>query len=1054
MIKSLIISSCLLFYSSCSRSIKISDENDWENPEVFEVNKMEPRSSFFTFENENFAISNNLESSKFIQLLNGIWKFKFSENINLRSKEFYKIGFDHSGWNDISVPGHWELQGYSDPIYRKDDYLFTVKPPYIDKEKNYVGNYIKYIDIDAIYNNRNTYISFDGVSSAFYLWINGNFIGYSQSSKNQTVFDITDQIKKGINKIAIEVFRFSDGSYLENQDTWHLSGIDRDVYIFSRPKIYISDYNINSSLDSSYLHGVLGGTIKIKNNFKQMLSNDLSINLKVSDLKNSIFDTTINFSCLKDTTLVINHHIKNIKSWSAEKPNLYSLTISLNGSQNKVLEVINKKIGFRTVKIKDGFLTVNGKQITIRGVNRSEWDPINGRVISQSLMVKDIRLMKENNINSVRSPHCPNQNIWYDLCDKYGLYVFDEANIATEGLINHPREQSIINNNILWQKQWMDRGIRMVESNKNHSSIIAWSIGNNAGNDKNSRKLYEWIKKKDSTRVVLHQSNFKTSISDLYYPKYKDLNFIKSYSHDKPLSSLILSEYMHSRGNSLGGLKDYWEIINSDSMLQGGFLWSLIDQTIKAEDSNGDFYWAYGGDLSSYENNDSNFCSSGVLDANRKPHPQLHELKKVYQPIKFEAYDLRNGVIKIKNLYDFSKLDHLKINYKISSNNQKIIGGLFETIELNPGEEKTLIFNLYSLFPQANVEYFLKVEAILNKDFGLLKKGHVVAWDQFLIPIKKNSLAVQRGQEPSLDFYEKNDSLLIIGEKFKIIFDKTSGLLSQYNYLNQNLIVAPIKPNFWRAMTDNDLNADIQNSSIYWKNLEDHLSLTRLFKIVDSTSIKLFIDFTDIDKKINLNTKYEIFGNGLVQVSLAMKNTVENLPVLPRFGVQVELDKGFKNLNWFGRGPHESYWDRKSSASVGYYYGNIYEQTHKYTRPQESGNKTDVRWLSLSNKDVGIMIIGDPLFESSIFNFPYSDLFFNSEENKHGELDIIKQNVLNLNIDLHQMGVGGGNNSGDLPLKQYQLSLEKSSLLFEYNILPFSSKVKPANIAKKHNNNH
>ena len=1047
MIRSIITYSCLvLFYLSCSRSIKISDRNDWENPEIFEINKMEPRSSFFAFENEGLANNNNLKSSKFIQLLNGIWKFEFSKSINLRSKEFYKIGYDHSGWDDITVPGHWELQGFSDPIYKKEGYMFPVRPPYIDEEKNSVGSYIKYVNIDAVYNNRNTYISFDGVSSAFYIWINGNFIGYSQASKNQSIFDITDEIKKGVNKIAIEVFKFSDGSYLENQNTWQLSGIDRNVYIFSRPKIHISDYNINPSLDSNYVHGILSGTIKIKNNFKQILSDDLSLNLKISDSKSTIFDTIVEFSCLKDTLILFNHSIKEVRSWSAEEPHLYSLTIILGTTQNKILEVINKKIGFRTVEIKNGVLTVNGNYIKVRGISRNEWAPIYGRVIDESLMIKDIKLMKENNINSVRSSYYPNQNIWYDLCDEYGLYVFDEANIAIEGLASHPRGKSIISDNASWQKQWLDRGIRMVESRKNHCSVITWSIGNNTENGVNSKKLYEWIKKRDSSRPVLNQSNFKNSISDIYYPKYKDLNFIKSYSDDNPATSLILSEYMHATGNSLGGLADFWDIINSDSLIQGGFISSLVDHTIKTKNTSDD--------LSIYNNNDSNLSYSGVLDADRKPHPHMYELKKVYQPIKFEPYDLKNGLIKIKNLYDFLRLDHLEINYKISSNNLEIMNGSFGKIGLNPKEEKTLIFNLYSLFPQPNIEYFLKVEAILNKDLGLLKKGHMVAWEQFLIPIKKNSLALREGKPDSLKSYDKNDSLIIVGKDFRIIFDKLSGLLSGYNYLNKNLITSPVKPNFWRAMTDNDLSADIQNSSIYWKDIEDSLLLTRFFKIIDSTSIKLFIDFADINDNFILNTRYEIFGDGLIHSNLLIKSQIEDLPILPRFGVQMSLDKSFKNLHWFGRGPHESYWDRKSSAPVDYYYGGIDDQIHTYSRLQESGNKTDIRWLSLNNKDIGLMIFGNPLFEGSTFNFPYSDLFFSSENNKRGNLDIIKLGNVHLNIDFHQMGVGGSSNWGDLPLEKYQLSLDKSNLMFKYSILPFSAKNKPINVAKKIINNN
>ena len=996
---------------------KTHEMNDhWEDQTVFQINREEPRAHFFPFESEALALKNDKSLSNYFQSLNGEWKFHFAKDPTQKATGFEQVDYEVSHWDDITVPGHWEMQGWSVPIYLDEEYPFPPDPPFVPHDYNTVGSYVKTFELNELWNNRDIFIHFGGVRSAFYFWLNGEFVGYSQGSKTPAVFNITDKVMSGENKVAVQVYRFSDGSYLEGQDTWRVSGLERDVYLYAVSKTRIADFFVKAELNDDLKSGYFSLDIDFLQDDET--AEEITTKAVLTGSSETLFDSTavVKKSILFET--VIDH----VNPWSAEDPYLYNLQIYLYNSQEEVIESFTQQVGFKRVEIIDGNLLVNGKAIMFRGVNRHEWDPVRGRSITEETMIKDIQLMKENNINAVRTSHYPNQERWYELCNEYGLYVIDEANIEAHGMQFHEKSYGHIANDSTWTAQWIDRGKRMVERDKNQPCIIMWSMGNEAGDGTNFVKLYDWIKARDNTRPVVYQPAWYERHTDVVFPMYKNIEFISDYASKKTEKPLILCEYAHAMGNSVGNLQDYWDTFEKYKALQGGFIWDWVDQVILKTDENGTDYWAYGGDFGTeFAENDSNFCANGLIAADRTINPHMHEVKKVYQPVKFEADNLSHGRIKVTNRYDFVDLNHLDFEWFVKGNDKTISSGKMGKLDLMAGESQKLTFSLSGIIPEPGVEYFLMIRAKTNQNHPLISKGHIVAWEQFQLPISRELTTTPLTDMPII-ILNTDAGIEVHGKAFYVLFNRATGQIKQYIYNGIEIFINPIEANFWRAPNDNDLGNGMPKRTRLWKNVNDSLKT----EVISSEVIDGFarVVFKSSYPSINLNliSVYQVYGNGIINIDNKYSMADTSLPEIPRIGIKMSLPGDFDEVTWFGRGPHESYIDRKTSAAVGLYHGSVWDQTFQYVRPQETGNKTDVRWMALSNGKIGLMVKGSPTFDGSVHQYPYEDLDYVPRGQKHGKLNLQQKDQVDWLIDLKQMGVGGDNSWGARPHDQYTLS--------------------------------
>ena len=1013
---------------------KYEMDDYWEDQTIFQINREEARSNFFPFESKELALKNDKSLSKYYHSLNGQWKFHFAKNPLQKAIGFEKIDHDISSWENIQVPGHWEMQGWSVPIYLDEEYPFPPNPPFVPHDYNTVGSYVKTFESKKLWNNKDIFIHFGGVRSAFYLWLNGEFIGYSQGSKTPAEFDITNKIIMGENRIAVQVYRFSDGSYLEGQDTWRVSGLERDVYLYAVSKARITDFFVKAELNDDFKSGYFSLDIDYLKD--DQVTEEKTIKVVLTDSSKILFDSTV----AAKKSIFFESVIDQVNPWSAEKPYLYNLQISLVNSQKEIIEIFNQKVGFKRVEIQDGNLLVNGRPIRFRGVNRHEWDPVYGRSISEESMVEDIKLMKQHNINAVRTSHYPNQERWYELCNEYGLYVIDEANIEAHGMQFHEKSYGYIANDSTWTAQWIDRGKRMVERDKNQPSIIMWSMGNEAGDGENFVKLYDWMKSRDDSRPVVYQPAWYERHTDVVFPMYKNIEFISEYAEKGLDRPLILCEFAHAMGNSVGNLKDYWDTFEKYDALQGGFIWDWVDQTILKEDRNGIEYWAYGGDFGEeFSENDSNFCANGLVAADRSLNPHIHEVKKVFQPIKFSFVSTRDSQSKIKiiNQYDFIGSDHLEFSWSVMGNGKSFKSGMINKIKLAPNESQLVNID-HPFKPRPGTEYFLTVQAHTNRPDSLVPKGHLIAWDQFELPSNDINTSVIHSEKNKLSYKEHKGDIEIYGNDFKITFSKQNGQLSKYLYKGNNFLKSGLEPYFWRAPTDNDLGNRMQKRTSIWRNAGRELKIKEVTHSIENNVVSIQVLSGHGSTKTELKTNYSIFGNGSMKVNHDLLSTHPQNPEIPRFGMRMSLTGNFTYLNWYGRGPHESYWDRKSSAAIGYYSGNVWEQTFPYVRPQETGNKTDVRWMAVSNGDIGIMIKGSPVFDGSIHQYPYEDLDHVPHGQKHGKLDLRPKDQIDWLIDYKQMGVGGDNSWGATPHSQYILN--PSPISFSFTLIPFDNK--------------
>ncbi|NVM34280.1 MAG: DUF4981 domain-containing protein [Candidatus Lokiarchaeota archaeon] len=973
------------------------------------------------------ALSGKFESSTFFSSLNGNWKFHWVKKPSERPVDFYQEYYDDSQWGEIPVPSNWQMYNYGIPIYTDSKYPYSIKRkniPSIDHEYNPVGSYRVEFTIPLEWNEREIFIHFDGVKSAFYIWMNGKKVGYSQGSMTPAEFNITNFLQKGNNLLAVEVYRWSDGSYLEDQDMWRFSGIYRDVYLYSTPKIHIRDFYIFSDFDEKYNNALLIIRAKVHNYTADQFLNYL-IEFKLLDNKNNVIGSnplkvkTFSLENNEEIIIEIETKVENPHKWSAENPYLYKVLIVLKNPNGEILEVEQCRFGFRKIEIKNSQIYINGASTIFKGVNRHEHDPDHGRAIPFSRMVQDIKILKQNNINAIRASHYPNHPKWYDLCDEFGIYVMDEANVESHGL-----HRKLPKSDPKWTKAVVDRMVRMVERDKNHPCIFMWSLGNEAGFGKNFKKMKEATIQIDSTRPIHYEGDPKLKVSDVFSSMYTTVDQLEKsgqlkrvrrfyvlkkispkYYKDKPR---ILCEYEHAMGNSLGNFQEFMDIFERYDNCIGGFIWDFVDQGIRKFAEDGKEFWAYGGDYGD-EPNDNNFCCNGIVLPDRSPNPSLFEVKKVYQSVKVYPVDLIKGLIEIHNKYNHINSDFLNITWELTANGDKIQEGEVPPIVLNPGEKKQLKISFEKPRLQANTEYFLLVKFSLLEDTLWAKKGYIVAWDQFKIPFKTPELPlIDITSILPLDFNKTADFFIIKGTNFRIVFNQKNGNLDSYEYNGIKLISSPLIPNFWRVPIDNDLNV-LKNIPFYkennvyrWKSATNKRKVRNIIvEQINSFYIQITVLFKIPYSKTHQEIIYNIYGTG----EIIIENSFTPRKDIVRFGMQMSMAKEFNKITWFGRGPHETMFDRKTGAVIGIYSGFVEDLIHNYVRPQENGNRTDVRWVAFTNKEgFGFYIsdIGGTKLNFSAWPYTLEDL----EKAKHiNELPI--RDKITINIDYKQKGVGG-----------------------------------------------
>ena len=1019
----------------------------WQNTDIVQINREMPRASFFSYPETQLALIDKKEEAPNYLSLNGTWKFTYSDNPAERPEKFYKTNFNTKRWADIEVPGNWELQGFGIPIYVNKTYEWTENPmpPAVPIDHNPVGSYRREFQVPADWIGKDILIHLGAVKSAFHIWVNGEYVGYSQGSKTPAEFNLSKVLVEGTNSIALEVYRWSDGSWLECQDFWRISGIERDVYLEARPALQVKDFFCRAQLINNYTDGFMELDLKVAN----LTENDEEVKMKVKLMERgkeiSFWEDEL-FAVIRAGTSASMHTsgaMGAVAPWSAESPSLYRLLLELYNSKGELTEVVTTLTGFRSVEIVNGQLRVNGKAILLKGVNRHEHDPVSGHVISRESMLEDIRLMKENNINSVRTCHYPDDPYWYRLCDEYGLYVIDEANIESHGMGYDP--DKTLGNNPIFLKSHLDRTIRMVERDKNHPSIIIWSLGNEAGDGVCFDATYDWIKSKDPTRPVQYERAKHGRNTDIFCPMYMKIPAMLEYARELRDKPLIQCEYAHSMGNSTGNFQDYWDVIEANDQLQGGFIWDWVDQGIAAEDADGNFYWAYGGDFGPADvPSDSNFCMNGLVFPDRTAQPALEEVKKVYQYIDFEPVPFYANRVRITNKYDFITLANTDILWELMSEGELLESGKIPAPMLPPGMTMDFDLNLSRDLVKRNTEYFLNFKAVLRKDEGLLKKGHLMAYEQFQInddmPVGEKVLHWLSESEKLPEFTEEGADLIISSSGVSYRIDKIGGQLHSIKVDGREMLDSGPRPDFWRAPIDNDIGNKMPERLAFWKDFPEKLSLSEISWSPDSLTFYVRVKYLSPDRKSGLNLTYVFNGNGQVGIiqDLLIHPRDAWYPELPFFGMQMKLPAALNNVQYYGRGPHENYIDRNTSALVGLYANTVDQQYVAYPAPQENGNRTETRWLTLRDEEgAGLMFQGLPLLEFSSLHYLPEQLSRTNSNIRHMS-DPVKQEEVILRLGLRQMGVGGDNSWGAKTHGKYSIAAE--SMQFAYFIKPLRKK--------------
>jgi len=1040
---------------------------EWQDETRVHEGTVAPFATMIVFPNESSARTLRRDRTPFVHSLNGDWKFRWAPTPAGRTAGFWEPAFNDSAWKTIPVPANVEVQGYGTPIYSNIPYPWkTNTPPLVGDTYNSVSSYRRTFRVPADWAGRETYLTFDGVNSFFTLWVNGQKLGFSKDSRTPATFRLTPHLKTGDNLLAVEVLRWCDGSYLEDQDFWRLSGIFRDVALWSTPPVHLRDFRVRTVLDAAYRDADL----VVDAEFSNAATTAREVALEVALLSpdgTEVFRAPAGRTSVapgQPATLAFTKKISAPKKWSAETPTLYTLLLTArDAATNVVLESIPWRVGFRSVEIKSGQLLVNGMPTLFRGVNRHEWDPELGQVVTRQRMLEDIRLMKRNNINAVRTCHYPNVPEWYDLCDELGLYLIDEANIESHGMgygkesLAHPPS---------WKAAHLDRTIRMFERDKNHASVIEWSLGNEAGWGDNFRATAAWLKAHDTTRPVHYERDEKGESVDIISPMYARPAAALAYAagtHDKPY---IQCEYSHAMGNSNGDIWAYWRpIYDGAKYLQGGYIWDWVDQGLRTPvpasrkietlenprsipvDSKLGTFLAYGGtfgppDIAS----DGNFCANGLVSADRTPHPGLAEVKKVYQPIQMRAGDLARAEVEFQNWFDFLPAEAwLSATWRVTADGKAIQQGRVENLTLAPREKKKLALPVAAIKPAPATEYFLEVSFVLKNATPWAPAGHEIAWEQFKLPW--TAPAVSPLNPPATATLQMTDTagrISIRGAGFATAFDRATGLLVSLTTGDTELLERPLGPHFWRAPVDNDRGnrmagpADARSRFVLtaWQKAHESWRPTSV-TVAQPAPGRVVVTATGAiaDFAAPYRLQWTVLGSGDILVDASLSAGDKPIVELPRFGMQTTLRAGFDSLAWLGKGPHETYWDRQD-ARVGLYRAKVRDQYFDYIKPQETGNKESVRWLALTDaRGRGLLAVGAPLLSANALHYTTDDLFCATHKEHHYRYLMPERQTVTLNLDLHQRGLGGDDSWGALPHNEFRLMQAPFNYRYRLHVL-------------------
>lgn len=1013
-----------------------AQKNEWLDPKVNEVNRAPMHTNYFAYETEESALAGIKEKSANFMTLNGTWKFNWVRNSDSRPTDFFKTDFNDKGWDAMPVPGLWEFNGYGDPIYVNIGYTwrnqFKNNPPVFPVENNHVGSYRKEIVLPADWKGKDVIAHFGSAVSNLYLWINGQFVGYSEDSRLEAEFNITKYLKPGKNLIAMQLFRWCDGTYLEDQDIIRLSGIARDCYLYTRNAQRIQDIRVTPDLDAQYKDGTL--------NIALDLIGSATAELSLLDKKGEVVaSATVQGAGKKKAELKVSDPLK----WTAETPNLYTLVANLKNG-NKLIESIPVKVGFRKIELKDGLILVNGQAVLFKGVNRHEMDPETGYLVTPERMLQDIRIMKENNINSVRTSHYPNNNLWYELCDQYGLYVVAEANVESHGM-GFGKES--LAKNPLYDVAHLQRNQRNVQRGFNHPSIIFWSLGNEAGFGSNFEACYKWIKAEDPSRAVQFEQAHGNEFTDVYCPMYLDHEKSEKYCQNNPTKPLIQCEYAHAMGNSQGGFMEYWELTRKYPHYQGGFIWDFVDQSPRMQ-KNGITYYAYGGDFNRYDASDNNFVNNGLVNSDRLPNPHIDEVAYTYQSIWVTPADLNKGVVNVYNENFFTDLSSCYAEWQLMADGISVQRGIIQN--LNVGAQKTvpveLGYTLEGICPDK--ELLLNIAFKTRKGCCLVQSGHTVARNQLVVrEYKPCDMTIANKASANIAVVvpqvRENDKrfLLVEGENFQIDFNKEDGYISLYNVDGLAMLHegGMLTPNFWRAPTDNDMGANLQLKYRAW--LEPGLKLKDLSHKTENglVVVKASYDMEAVSAKLDLT--YVINNLGEIKITQSMTTTKgADVSGLFRFGMQMQMPKKMNRIKYYGRGPIENYSDRKSSTDIGLYDQTVCEQFYPYVRPQETGTKSDVRWWAQTNlSGNGLLFISEAPFSASALNYSIESLDDGVKKDQRNSAFVAPVDYTNVCIDKEQMGLGCVNTWGALPLEKYRMAYQDYD--FTLIIRPVKSKL-------------
>lgn len=1015
---------------SMSSGALAQSESRWQNVNINQQNREPRRANFFAFENLEKAQSFDKKKSANYLSMEGMWKFNFVKDHNKRPANFFALKYDDSQWKDFPVPGLFELNGYGDATYKNIGYAwatqFDPNPPYISELNNYTGSYRRTFELPKDWKGKDVYFHVGSATSNLTLWVNGKYVGYSEDSKVAAEFNISKYLKPGKNLIAMQVMRWCDGSYFEDQDFWRFTGIAREVYLYARPKLHAADIRLNAALENNYQDGVLNYKVSLKGG-----KTDVAITLCDKEGK-QIAQATGAQGVIK---------VPKVNAWTAETPYLYKAYITLKNKQGAA-EVIPQKVGFRNVEIKNAQLLVNGQPVLVKGADRHEMDPDGGYVVSLERMIQDIKIMKQLNINAVRTSHYPCDPRWYDLCDEYGIYITAEANLESHGMGYEEKSLAKFPEYIV---PHIERNEGNVKPLINHPSVIVWSLGNESGYGVNFEKAYDWVKACDTTRPAQYERGGYDSKTDIYCPMYIGYEESESYCKSNGTKPYIQCEYAHAMGNSEGGFKEYWDLIRKYPKYQGGYIWDFVDQGLRDKSPiTGKEIFTYGGDYGRYPASDYNFNCNGIIAPNRRLNPHAYEIQYVLQNVWIKDFDAENGSFNVYNENFFKNIDDLSLTATLFANGVKLTTvAIPDTKGIAPQATKLVKSEaLKSAIEKAEAEHATE-EITINFAFAsdgsqpLVDKGQVMARQQIVLngyEFDKVDATANTGSK--IEVEETNSYVKVSAERMSVTIGKKTGMIDYLDVDGEPMLKfrESMTPEFWRAPTDNDYGASLQKKMRVWKNPQ--MNLKSFDKSESKDSVVLTANFEMPEVKAELMLRYRINAAGEVTVTEKMTTDKEaKVADLFRYGMQLQMPASFSKLEYYGRGPEENYIDRHSSSFIGKYEANVKDEYYPYVRPQESGNHTDIRYFSIFNPTTGkgITFEGYAPMECSAIPYLVEDLDAGIEkEHAWGQHsgDLVEKGLVQLHIQQRQFGLGCIDSWGSSPMEKYRMHYQDRCFSF------------------------